>query len=241
MLACGLAAATAHADEPRLDDSASTARVKRSAAASTVGPLRRQLEAWADRDLAPVAIDGTDLPRFSTHVLVEAPAPASLQRFFEGFDTSHGPTFASAPNHQEMWREMSPRQAATPFDLLGLAKSLVDLFRKDGPPRFFLYQASDATHAWLLLREGDLPAATRYGSPGISFQALGAFPSLKAAQAAYERLEDALGERVRREQARGPAAEPGSVGPPAPAHPGYRDALAADEPTRGLEIAPPQP
>jgi hypothetical protein len=213
----GLLLPVLHADEPRLDDNASQARVKRAAEQAAAGPLRQQLTAWWGRDQTS-AEASSSLPRFETHVLVEAQAPASLQRLFEGFEPRYGPTFGSAPNHQEMWREMSPRQTAAPLDLLAVAKAVADLFHKDGPERFFVYRASDATRDWLMLREGDLPAATRYGSPGVTFELLGGFATLKAAQAAYERIEDALGEQSRRgkRDARQRARLPEPVGPPTP-------------------------
>lgn len=243
-LGAGLLVPRLHADEPRLDDSASTARVKHDAASEVAaGPLRQRLAAWSRLDSTTAPSSPADLPRFETEVLVEAHVPLSLQRFFEGFDTRNGATFGSAPNHQEMWREMSPRQAATPVDLLAAVKAVVDLFRKDGPARFFIYRASDATHAWLLLREGDLPAPLRYGSPGVTFEALGGFASLADAQAAYERIEDALAERFRidKQDARQRAHGHEPMGPPTPGSLRPAAPPAPVEAAEQAEISAPHP
>jgi hypothetical protein len=160
-------------------------------------PLRRAVAALA-RPGMPLPGDPCRLsssqdkrPCFPASVERRALTPEQkLARFFEDFDALHGPTFASAPTVKELWR--LPAIRGIPLDFVPLVKLLLEARRKRQPPRFFLYCAREGGRAWPVLREGRLPAEIAYARPGVTYEELGGFPDRKTAEAAYERLEDAL-------------------------------------------------
>lgn len=159
--------------------------------------LRRAVEALA-RPGAPLPGDPCRVtptadgpPCFPASVERQGLTPEQkLARFFQDFDALHGPTFASAPTVSELWQ--LPASRGIPLDFLPLVKLLLEARRRHQPPRYFLYTARDGARAWPLLRDGRLPAEVAYARPGVTYEELGGFPDRKTAQAAYERLEDAL-------------------------------------------------
>lgn len=193
-LGCALWApgASATEDAARTPSAAETLR-----ADPAESPLRRAVAALAQ--------PGTPLPGDPCRLAAVAPGtpcfPASVERqgltpeqklarYFEHFDALYGPTFASAPTVKELWQ--LPAARGLPLDFLPLLKLLLDARRRHEPPRYFLYAARAGERAWPVLREGRLPAELAYADPGVTYEELGGFPDRKTAQAAYERLEDAL-------------------------------------------------
>lgn len=161
-------------------------------------PLRRSAEALARARESPPddpcrAASAHDAkPCFPAQVERQGLTPEQkLARFFDGFDALYGPTFASAPTVKELWP--TPAGRGIPLDFLPLVELLVKARRRHVPARFFLYAAREGSRAWAVLREGRLPPEVAYARPGVTYTELGGFPDRKGAQAAYERLEDALG------------------------------------------------
>ncbi len=179
-------------------------------------PLRRAVEALADptRPLPgdpcrELGIAG-DKPCFPAAVERQQLTPEeNLARFFGGFDARHGPTGKSAPSDREMLEVMRehvrPRGSPETADLLGMAVALAGLLKSKlggpEPERYFLYLAQGRGRAWLALREGRLPPEIEFADPAVRYALVAGFPKRAQAQAAYERLEDALAEIARRERA----------------------------------------
>ncbi len=161
-------------------------------------PLRRGAEAVGRLD-RPLPGDPCREPRltklgkpcFFAAVEKQALTPEQkLARFFKDFEKRYGATPHSAPSAPDLWKQVYPERAPS-LNFLPLIRLLLDALKQPGPPRYFLYVARQGPKAWPVLREGRLPPEIAY-RPGLTYVELGAFPDRKGAQAAYERLEDAL-------------------------------------------------
>lgn len=148
--------------------------------------LRLDLERHVARVLEERGRNG--LPRFEDSVEVWAKSPQlMLERYFHGVELECGPTSAGAPTDVEM---RAARYHPSPYADFGtLARALAQRVKAPQPSRFFLYRVRRADGLTYAVREGPIPQAWRFNTPGTTFELLEGFPDLKSATAAWRRLE----------------------------------------------------
>ena len=129
-----------------------------------------------------------DLLHFEERVQVWGKSPQMmLDRFFSGVDLECGATPGGVPTDVEM---RAARYHPSPYlDLAALASALGKLLAKPGPPRFFLYRVRGPDGLTYVVRDGPVPQAMLFNTPGKTFELMEGFPDAKSATAAWKRLE----------------------------------------------------
>ena len=176
------------------------------APAPTPTPSPQRLRLDIDR-LVKERLEQEQLPRFETEVEVVGKAPqVMLDRFLKGIESDCRPGGAppggGAPTHIEMraarWHPSPSADFQTALvKLIGLA-----LKGKRGEDRYFLYRVNAKGDVSYLLREGRLPEAMSYATPGTTYELIKAYADAKSGATAWRRME------------RGFASPDGSSAPP---------------------------
>jgi len=152
----------------------------------TPAPLRLEVERQIEKVLDEREKKG--LPRFETSVEVVGKSPqAMLARHLREFDFECGPDGGGPPTEAEM-RAVRPHPAPY-LDFLALAQHLAAKAKRGAPNRFFLYRVRRGTDVSYSVREGVIPDSEFYNTTGTSFEMVEGFPDLKAATAAWRRME----------------------------------------------------
>ena len=116
-----------------------------------------------------------------------------LQRYFGGVDLECTPGGAppggGAPTHVEM-REARGHPSPS-LDFLALGKFIAEKLsgRGDEADRYFLYRVQRKDGVSYLLREGRVPDAVLYNSPGTTYELLEGFSDTKSGARAWLRME----------------------------------------------------
>jgi hypothetical protein len=136
-----------------------------------------------------------ELPRFETQVEVVGKSPqVMLDRFLRGieYDCKPGgaPPGGGAPTHIEMraarWHPSpSADLQAALIQILGQAFK----GKGRGEERYFLYRMNARGDVSYLLREGRLPEAVTYATPGTTYELIKAYADAKSGATAWRRME----------------------------------------------------
>jgi hypothetical protein len=157
------------------------------------GRLRLDIDRLVKERLAKDEQHGS--PRFETHVEVVGKSPqVMLDRFFGGieYDCTPGgaPPDGGAPTHIEMREARWHPSPSADFEALLL--KLVDVAfkgKKRGEDKYFLYRVNAKGEVSYVLREGRLPEALLYATPGTTYELLRAYPDTKSGVKALRRVE----------------------------------------------------
>ena len=90
-------------------------------------------------------------------------------------------------------------QPAPSLDILGAAQALAGLLKKRGEDKFFLYRVRKGDETSYVIHETKLPASTLFGSPGVIYELIDAFPDRNAATRAWRRVAQGLPARPGKE------------------------------------------
>jgi len=154
--------------------------------APTPPPLRLAVEKQVEKMLEER--DRKGLPRFEETIDVTGKATEGvLERQLRGFDLECGPDGGGPPSQAEM-RAMRPHPSPS-LDFLALGRAIAGKVRQNAPSRFFLYRVRRGTDVSYIVREGVIPDSEFYNTAGASFELVQGFPDLKAATAAWGRME----------------------------------------------------
>lgn len=157
-------------------------------------PASPRLRLEIDR-LVKERLEKEELPRFETQVEVVGKSPqVMLERFLRGIEYDCRPAGAppggGAPTHIEMraarWHP-SPSadfQAAL-IKLIGHALK----GKSRGEDRYFLYRVSAKGDVSYLLREGRLPEAVTYATPGTTYELIKAYADKESGATGWRRME----------------------------------------------------
>lgn len=135
------------------------------------------------------------VPRFETQVEVTGKSPQMmLDRFFGGieYDCTPGgaPPGGGAPTHVEMREARWHPSPSADFEA-ALLKLMAEAFKGKmrGADKFFLYRVTAKGDVSYILREGRLPDALLYATPGTTYELIRAYADTKSGAKALRRLE----------------------------------------------------
>ncbi|HEY7513774.1 MAG TPA: hypothetical protein VIC87_04825 [Vicinamibacteria bacterium] len=135
------------------------------------------------------------LPRFEDRVEVVGKSPqAMIDRFFGGieYDCTPGgaPPGGGAPTHVEMREARWHPSPSADFEA-ALLKLIAEAFKGKmrGEDKYFLYRVNAKGDVSYVLREGRLPEALLYSTPGTTYELIRAYPDTKSGVKALHRLE----------------------------------------------------
>jgi hypothetical protein len=135
------------------------------------------------------------IPRFEDRVEVVGKSPqVMIDRFFGGieYDCTPGgaPPGGGAPTHIEMREARWHPSPSMDFQsaLIALAAQVFKN-KTRGPDKYFLYRVDAKGEVSYVLREGRIPDAVLYATPGTTYELLRSYPDTKDGVKALHRLE----------------------------------------------------
>lgn len=150
-----------------------------------------------DRHVKDVVDKDTRL-RFEESVEVLGKTPqGALEEHFDSREDVCGAAGGGAPSEADM-RDVRV-QPAPSLNILGVAQALAGLIKRRGEDKFFLYRVRKADSVSYVLHETKLPASTLFGSPGLIYELIDAFPDRGSATRAWRRVEQGLPPRPAKE------------------------------------------
>lgn len=157
-------------------------------------PAAKRLHLDIDR-LVKERMEKEPLPRFETQVEVVGKSPqAMLDRFLVGIEYDCRPAGAppggGAPTHIEM-REARWHPSPSVDFQAALVKLLGRALKGGtrGKERYFLYRVDAKGEVSYLLREGRLPEAVTYATPGTTYEMIKGYADTKSGAKALRRME----------------------------------------------------